>query len=246
VRTFLGAHAVAAEYSGRGDAFVDFMMAEVMPEVAEKKLAEFCDVFCEKNVFSVAQARRLLEAAAKLGLKLKLHADEIVSTGGAELAAELGAVSADHLLRATDQGIAALARTGVVATLLPATAFSLKESYARGRAMIDAGCAVALATDFNPGSCFCESIPLVVALATLYMNISVEEAIVALTLNAAAAVDRADTIGSIDVGKNGDVIILEFPSYQYIPYHIGINSVQKVIKRGNLVFDKHQGGIIHC
>jgi imidazolonepropionase len=139
-----------------------------------------------------------------------------------------------------------MAAAGVVATLLPATAFGLKEPYANGRKMIDSNCAVALATDFNPGSCFTESIPLVFALATLYMNISTEEAISALTINGAAALNRADQIGSIDSGKKGDVIILEFPSYAYIPYHLGVSTVEKVIKQGNLVFDKEKGGIIHC
>jgi imidazolonepropionase len=175
-----------------------------------------------------------------------LHADEIVQLGGAELAAELGAVSADHLLQASDQGIKDMAAAGVVATLLPATAFSLKEAYANGRKMIDSNCAVALATDFNPGSSFTESIPLVFALATLHMNISTEEAISALTLNGAAALSRADQIGSIDTGKKGDLVVLEFPSYTYIPYHLAVSTVEKVIKQGNLVFDKEKGGIIHC
>jgi imidazolonepropionase len=246
VPTFLGAHAIPQEYSGRTDAFIDFLAADVLPVVAHRKLAEFCDIFCEKNVFSIEQSRRLLARARDLGLKLKLHADEIVPLGGAELAAELGAVSADHLLQASDRGIKALAAAGVVATLLPITAFSLKEPYADGRQMIDSDCAVALATDLNPGSCFSESIPLVFALATLYMNMSVEETVSALTINAAAALDRADKIGSIDAGKQGDLIILEFPSYNFIPYHIGISVVEKVIKRGNLVFDKEKGGIIHC
>ena len=244
--TFLGAHAIPQEYKGKEEAFIDFMANEVMPEVAERRLAEFCDIFCEKNVFSVEQSRRLLIRAKDLGLKIKLHADEIVQLGGAELAAELGAVSADHLLHASERGIKDLAKAGVVATLLPATAFSLREPYAPGRKMIDLNCAVALATDFNPGSCFTESIPLVFALATLYMNISIEEAVTALTLNAAAAINRADKVGSIDAGKNGDLIILEFPSFKYIPYHIGVSTVEKVIKKGNLVFDKEQGGIIHC
>ena len=244
--TFLGAHAIPQEYKGKEEAFIDLMANEVMPEVAERRLAEFCDIFCEKNVFSVEQSRRLLIRAKDLGLKIKLHADEIVQLGGAELAAELGAVSADHLLHASERGIKDLAKAGVVATLLPATAFSLREPYAPGRKMIDLNCAVALATDFNPGSCFTESIPLVFALATLYMNISIEEAVTALTLNAAAAINRADKVGSIDAGKNGDLIILEFPSFKYIPYHIGVSTVEKVIKKGNLVFDKKQGGIIHC
>jgi imidazolonepropionase len=246
VPTFLGAHAVPEEYRGREDAFIDFLTRDVMPPVADRKLAEFCDIFCEKNVFSVEQSRRLLTRAKDLGFKLKLHADEIVQLGGAELAAELAAVSADHLLQVSDKGIKDMAAAGVVATLLPATAFSLKEPYADGRKMIDSNCAVALATDLNPGSCFTESIPLVFALATLYMNITAEEALSALTINAAAALDRADKIGSIDAGKQGDLIILEFPSYNYIPYHVGVSTVEKVIKQGNLVFDKEKGGIIHC
>jgi len=246
VPTFLGAHAVPDAYKEKEDAFIAFMMSDVMPRVAERKLAEFCDIFCEENVFSVAQSRRLLSKAKELGLKLKLHADEIVQTGGAELAAELEAVSADHLLQASEEGIRQMAAAGVVATLLPATAFSLKEPYARGRYMIDSNCAVALATDFNPGSCFTESIPLIFALATLYMDINTEEAVTALTINAAAAIDRADTIGSLDVGKYGDLAVLEYPSYKFIPYHIGISTVDKVVKKGNLVFDREKGGITYC
>jgi len=246
VPTFLGAHAVPPEYNGKPDAFIDFMATDVLPRVADQKLAEFCDIFCEKGVFSVEQSRRLLSRAKELGFKLKLHADEIVQLGGAELAAELEAVSADHLLQASDQGIKDMAAAGVVATLLPATAFSLKESYANGRKMMDSNCAVALATDFNPGSCFTESIPLLFALATLHMNFSTEEAITALTINGAAALNRAQQIGSIDEGKKGDLIVLEFPSYTYIPYHLGVSTVEKVIKQGNLVFDKEKGGIIHC
>ncbi|MCP4373223.1 MAG: imidazolonepropionase, partial [Deltaproteobacteria bacterium] len=236
--TFLGAHAVTKDYKGREDEYIDYVIGKVMPEVAKRKLAEFCDIFCEKNVFSVDQARRLLSRARDMGFLLKIHADEIVQLGGAELAAELGAVSADHLLQTSEKGIRDMAQKGVVATLLPATAFSLKEPYAKGRYMIDNNCAVALATDLNPGSCFTESIPLIFALAVLCMNLTTEEAVTALTINGAAALNRADAIGSIDVGKKGDVIILEFPSYKYIPYHIGISTVEKVIKDGNLVFEK--------
>jgi imidazolonepropionase len=242
VPTFMGAHAVPPEFKGREDAYIDFVIADVVPEVASRKLAEFCDVFCEKNVFSVAQSRRLLTSAAAAGLKAKLHADEMVQLGGAELAAEMGAVSADHLLHASEDGIRAMAEAGVVGALLPTTAFSLREPYARGRFMIDAGCAVALATDFNPGSCFSESIPLVAALAALYMNFTPEEIVTALTLNAAAALGRADTIGSLDPGKQADVVILESPSYRFIPYHIGVSTVEKVIKSGTLVFDKCNRG----
>ncbi len=247
VPTFLGAHAVPANFKGREDEFIEFMVEEVMPVVAERKLAQYCDIFCEKNVFSVEQSRRYLSKAKEMGFKLKLHADEIVQLGGAELAAELQATSADHLLQASDEGIRQMAKAGVVAILLPGTAFSLKEAYARGRFIIDSNCAVALATDLNPGSCFTESIPLIFALATLYMGITTEEAVSALTINAAAALDRADAIGSLDAGKQGDLVVLEYPSYKFIPYHIGVSTVEKVVKNGNLVFDKEKkGGVIYC
>ena len=244
--TFLGAHAVPEAYKGKEDAFIEFIISDVLPQIVERELAEFCDIFCEQNVFSIAQSRRLLTSAKNLGLGIKLHADEIVPTGGAELAAELEAISADHLLQASAEGIRQIAAAGVVATLLPATAFSLKEPYADGRSMIDSNCAVALATDFNPGSCFTESIPLIIALATLYMDITTEEAVTALTINAAAAIDRAKTIGSLDIGKYGDLVVLEYPSYKFIPYHIGISTVGKVVKKGNLVFDKEKGGVTYC
>lgn len=247
VPTFLGAHAVPEDFKGREDEFIDFMIEEVMPLAAERRLAQYCDIFCEKNVFSVEQSRRYLSKAKEIGFKIKLHADEIAPLGGAELAAELKATSADHLLQASDEGIRQMAGAGVVATLLPGTAFSLKEPYARGRFIIDSGCAVALATDFNPGSCFTESIPLIFALATLYMGITPEEAVSALTINAAAALDRADNIGSLDVGKQGDMVVLEYPSYKFIPYHIGVSTVEKVVKKGTLVFDKEKrGGQIYC
>ena len=232
VPTFLGAHAVPEEYQGRTDDYVDFLIREVMPVVREHGLAEFCDVFCEEGVFSIGQSRRLLTAARQLGFGLKLHADEIVPLGGAELAAELGAVSADHLLHASDAGIRALAGRGTVATLLPLTAFALREPCARGREMIDAGCAVALATDLNPGSCFSGSIPLTFALACIYMRLSIEEAITALTLNGAAALGRAGSIGSIEVGKQGDMVVLNTDNYHFLTYYIGMNCVYTTVKGG--------------
>lgn len=234
VSTFLGAHALPKEYKGRSDAYIDFLIHEMFPVVRANTLAECCDVFCEQGVFSIEQSRCLLQAAKDQGFLLKLHADEIVSFGGAELAAELGALSADHLLHASDAGIRAMADTGVVATLLPLTAFALKEPYARGREMIDAGCAVALATDLNPGSCFSGSIPLTIALACIYMKLSVEETITALTLNGAAALQRADCIGSIEVGKQGDFVVLNSGDYHILPYYIGMNSVIMTIKGGML------------
>ncbi len=238
VKTFLGAHSVPTEYKGRSGDFIDYLIEEVLPEVAENKLAEYCDIFCEQNVFSVEDSRKLLTKAKELGLKPKLHADEIVQLGGAELAAELGATSADHLLQASDEGIKKMAEAGVIATCLPCTAFSLKEHYARARFMVDSGCAVAVATDFNPGSCHTESIPLAIALSTLYMGLTTEETITALTINGAAAVDRADTIGSIDIGKKADIVIHEFPSYKFLPYHIGVSTVELVIKNGQVAFVK--------
>ena len=232
--TFLGPHSVLPEWKGKEDEFIDYMI-EVMKKVRERNLAEFADIFCEKNVFSIEQSRRFLKSAKEMGLKLKIHADEIVRLGGAELAAELGAVSADHLLQASDEGIRMMAEKDVVATLLPATAFCLKEDYARARDIIDSGCAVALATDFNPGSCFTNSIPLVIALAAIQMRMSVEEIITALTINAASALSRQDSIGSIEAGKKADIIILEFPSIHFLPYHAGVNIVETVIKNGIVV-----------
>lgn len=240
VATFMGAHSVPPEYKGRGDDYIDFIIEEVMPDVAKEDLADFCDIFTEEGVFSIDQSRRLMEAAKEMGLMVKLHADEIVPLGGAELAAELGAVSADHLLQASDQGIRMLAEKGVIATLLPATAFSLKEPYARARKMIEEDCAVALATDFNPGSCFTNSIPLLFALATIYMDMSIEEAITALTLNGAAALKREKTVGSLDIGKKADIIILEYPDYRFLNYHFGVNIVDKVFKNGDLVYKKER------
>ena len=226
VPTFLGAHAVPKGYNERE--YIDFMLKEVMPRIKEENLAECCDIFCEKDVFSTEASRYYLKKSATMGFGLKIHADEIVNTGGAELAAEVKALSADHLLQASEKGIRALANSQTVATLLPNTAFTLKEGFAKGREMIDAGCAVALATDLNPGSSFTSSIPLTIALACIYMKLSPEEAVTALTINAAAALGREKSIGSIDVGKKGHLIMLEFPSYKFLPYHAGMNCVERV------------------
>ncbi|MCX8021831.1 MAG: imidazolonepropionase [Syntrophorhabdaceae bacterium] len=246
VSTFLGAHAVPEEFKGRAGGYIDFIIKNVLPVVSERGLAEFCDVFCEKGVFGIEESRRLLEAAKANGLGIKIHADEITHLGGAELASDLGATSGDHLLYTSYKGIEAMAKARVVATLLPLTAFSLKEPYARARFMIDKGCTVALATDFNPGSSFTMSIPLVFALATLYMGMTPEEVICALTINGAAAINRADKIGSIDVGKKGDIVVLKFPSYLFLPYYIAMNPVETVVKEGEIVVEngiiKHRKG----
>jgi imidazolonepropionase len=235
VPTYMGAHALPEEWKGREEAFIDFQIEEMFPLVAQQQLAEAVDIFCEKGVFSIEQSRRYLQAAREQGFQLKMHADEIVPLGGAELAAELNCLSADHLLQASDEGIRALAEAGTVATLLPLTAFSLRENYARAREMIDAGCIVALATDLNPGSAFTASVPLLFALAGIYMKMTPEEAVTAFTLNSAAALGRADRIGSIDIGKQGDLILLQFPSYKFLPYHVGMNMVEHVIKNGKIV-----------
>lgn len=233
--TFLGAHALPPEYKGRDEEYIDFIIRQMLPEIKERGLAENCDIFCEKGVFTVEQSRRLLSAAKEMGFGIKIHADEIVSFGGAELAGELRALSADHLLHASDEGIRSMAANDVVATLLPLTAFTLREPYARGREMIDSGCAVALATDLNPGSCCSGSIPLTFALACIYMHLSVEEAITAMTLNGAAAIGRAHRIGSIEVGKQGDFAMLDTDTYYVLPYYTGMNSVEKTIKGGRII-----------
>lgn len=233
VSTFLGAHAVPKEYKGKTAEYVDLMISEMLPAVKGK--AEFCDIFTEKNVFEIEDSRRFLKAAHDAGFKLKLHADEIVTLGGAELAAEMGAVSADHLLHVSDEGIKRMAESGTVATLLPLTAFALKEPFAPARKFIDAGAAVALATDLNPGSCFSGSIPLTVALACIYMNMTIEETITALTLNGAAALDLAGETGSLETGKSGDIVILEFNNYRMLPYYVGMNCVKTVVSKGRIV-----------
>lgn len=235
VSTFLGAHAVPKEYAGRTSEYVDLMISEMIP--AAKGKAKFFDIFTEKNVFEIEDSRRLLNAAREAGFELKLHADEIVTLGGAELAAEVGAVSADHLLHVSDEGVKQMAEKNVVATLLPLTAFALREPFAPARKFIDAGAAVALATDLNPGSCFSGSIPLTIALACIYMKMSIEETITALTINGAAAVGLEKTTGSLEPNKCADIVILNFDSYKCLPYYVGMNCVKTVISNGRVVYD---------
>ena len=204
----------------------------MLPIVNERGLARNVDIFTEKNVFDLEQSRRLLTAARDMGFATKMHADEIYPLGGAGLAADLGCLSADHLLKISDKDIDKMAKSHTVSTLLPLTAFSLMDDYAPARKMIDAGCAVALASDLNPGSCFSCSIPLMIALATIYMHMSVEEAVTALTINAATALGLQDEIGSIEEGKAGDVVILRYPSYKFLSYHFGMNIVETTVKGG--------------
>ncbi len=236
VMTYMGAHDIPVEYAGKAGEYIDFIIEKGLPSAVG--IAEFADIFTEKGVFSIEDSRRMLLAARQMGFKLKMHADEIVQLGGSELAAEVGAVSADHLLKASDEGIDRMIESGVVMTLLPSTAFSLKETYASARKMIDRGGAVALGSDFNPGSCHTNSIPLMIALSTIYMKMTIEEVITALTLNGAAAVDRADRVGSLEPGKLGDVLILDAPTYKHLSYTIAVNLVEKVIKAGRQVYDR--------
>ena len=235
VPTFMGAHALPAEYEDDSTAFIDYMIEEVLPEVARRDLAEFCDVFCEEGAFSREESRRILQAGRDMGLKPKIHADEITDMGGAALAAELEAASAEQLLKISEEGMEALVRSGVTAVLLPLTAFSLKEDYAPARSLLEKGAAVALATDFNPGSCRTQSLPLLLATACLYMEMTPAEALTAATLNAAAALERADDRGSIESGKKADLLELSAPSYRHLPYQIGTNLVRTVIKEGRVV-----------
>lgn len=235
VPTFMGAHAVPTAYKGREDEFVEHIITEMLPVVAEQNLAVFNDVFCEKDVYTPAQAERILQAGKALGLTPKIHADEIAPYGGAELAAKVGAISAEHLLKASDAGIEAMAEAGVIACLLPATALYLREEAARGRYMIDHGVAVAISTDCNPGSSPTTSMPLVMNLACISMRLTPAEALTAATYNAACAVGLQDKIGSLEVGKQADVVIWDAPSYQAIQYFFGVNHVAQVIKKGQKV-----------
>lgn len=238
VRTYMGAHAVPAEYKKDTAGYIQFMIQTVMPFVAENDLAEFMDVFCEEGVFSPADARLLMGEGKKLGFKLKIHADEIVPLQGAELAAEMGAVSAEHLMAASDEGIDAMHKAGVTAVLLPGTSFYLMAGkYAQARKMIQKGVRVAIATDYNPGSCPTENLQAVMTFACMGMKLLPEEILKGMTINAACAIDRASEIGSIEKGKKADIVIFDSPNLDYLVYHFGINHVEKVIKNGKLAVE---------
>lgn len=237
VPTFLGAHAVPEEYKGNTDGYVETITDKMIPKVARQGLTEFCDVFCEKDVFSVEQSRRILLKGREYGFKPRVHADEMTPFGGAELAAEVDAVSAEHLLFASDNGLRMMAKTGVIAVLLPAAAFSLMTwKYADARKMISLGVPVSLGTDFNP-SCWVENQQLVITLACRQMQMSPAEALVAVTINAAHAVKRAHEVGSLEAGKKADIAILDVPDYRFLGYRFGVNLVEKIIKEGKVVVD---------
>jgi len=240
VPTFLGAHAVPTEYQGRTETYVDLVVEEMLPatksQIANRKSQIFCDVFCDEGAFTLEQSRRVLEAAQTLGFGLKIHTDEFKPLGGTRLAIELGAVSADHLVCTPDDEIELLARSGTIAVALPGTPFGLgHHEYTPARRIIDAGGALALATDLNPGTCWCESMQLIIALACRFMKMTPAEAIVAATINAAHAVRLGDRVGSLEVGKKADLLILNIPDYRHLAYRFGVNLVDKVIKGGRVV-----------
>ncbi len=237
VPTFLGAHAVPAEFEGRTDKYVDLLVEEMLPAAAKEAAPpRFCDVFCEEGAFSLEQSRRVLEAAKALGFGLKIHADEFRSLGGARLAVELGATSADHLVCTPSDEIELLARSATVAVALPGTPFGLgHHEYTPARVLIDAGGAVALATDCNPGTCWCENMQFMIALACRCMGMTPAEAISAATINAAHAVGLGGEVGSLEPGKRADLILLDMPSYPHLAYRFGTNLVRTVIAGGEVV-----------
>jgi imidazolonepropionase len=237
VPTFLGAHAIPLEYEKNAEDYVRLVVERMIPSVANAKLAEFCDVFCEEGAFTLKQAKRILRAGVKHGLKPKLHADELTPFGGAELAAETRAVSAEHLLYTSETGLKMMAKRDVIAVLLPAASFTLMtHRYADARKMVELSVPIALGTDFNP-SCWVESQQLVIAMACRQLRLTPAEALTASTLNAAHAVSRAAEVGSLEKGKKGDVLILDVPNHSFLGYRFGTNLVSKVIKEGRLVVD---------
>jgi imidazolonepropionase len=240
VATFLGAHEVPDEYQGRKREFIDLVIHEMIPQAAETGIARFCDVFCEAHVFTVEESREILFAARNAGFRLKIHAEEFEPIGGARMAAELGAVSADHLVAIDDEGIAAMRDAGTVAVLLPGTSFFLgMHRFAPARKLVEAGVPVAIATDFNPGSAMSESMQMTITLACLGLRLTPAEAIAAATRNAAYALEAGDRVGRLREGMQADLLVLDIPDHEVLPYHFGVNHVQTVVKKGRIV---HQAG----
>lgn len=236
VSTFMGAHAIPEKYEDNPDRFVDIIIEEMIPEVSKRKLAKFCDVFCEEGVFTIEQSRKILEAGRKYGLIPKIHADEIKPLGGAELAAEINCITADHLIAASNEGIKKMAEKKVIANLLPGTSFNLQTGkFARAREMIEAGVPISLSTDYNPGSCPTENLQLIMSFASLIMKMTPEEVITAVTINGACALNLEEEKGSLEKGKKADLVIFDVPNLNYIIYHFGINHVEKVIKDGIVI-----------
>lgn len=235
VATFMGPHAVPPEYEGRGDEYIDMVCSEMLPAVKEDKLAEFCDVFCEDSVFNAEQSRRYLECARNMGFGLKVHADEIEAIGGSELAGELGAVSAEHLIAITEAGMDALAEGGTIAMCLPATSFYLGKTFAPARRMIEKEIPVAIASDFNPGSCPSLNLQFAMNLGCIKYRMTPEEVLTAVTINPACGIGKGETVGTIEPGKQGDLVIWNAPDFEMVCYRFGSNMVNRVIKCGELV-----------
>jgi imidazolonepropionase len=236
IPTFMGAHDFPPELKDDKDRYVRIICEEMIPAVSEENLAVFCDVFCEKGYFEINHTRKILETAIRYGLKPRIHADEFIDSNAAELAAEMGALSADHLMAVSDKGIKALAKNNVTATLLPGTTLFLgKNTYANGRKLIDMGCTVAIATDFNPGSCTLQSMPMVMALSTLYCGLTMEEAFVGSTFNNAKSLELEKSIGLIKEGYLADLLFWEFDSIDEIPYWMGTDRLLTVMKNGELI-----------
>ena len=237
VPTFLGAHEFPEEYRNNHSGYVELLCKEMIPAVAEQGIAEFCDIFTEAHTFNIEESRQILTCAGEHGLKLKMHCDEIEPIGGAELAAELKCISADHLGSASETGIKALKKAGVIPVLLPATLFSLQsKTYANARLMMDLGLPVAIATDFNPGSCNCDSMQFTMSLSCLQMGLNPSSALCSATLNSAYALDRGNQIGSLEAGKKADIILWDIPGINFIPYHLGSSYVERVLKCGKTIY----------
>ena len=235
VPTFMGAHAIPPEYEGRGDEYIDMMCDELIPEVRRRGLAEFCDVFCEDSVFDSAQSKKYLEAARAHGFELKIHADEIEDIGGSKLAGELEAVSAEHLIAAGEEGMDSMAEGGTTAMLLPATSFYLGKTFAPARTMIEKGIPVCIASDFNPGSCPSLNLQLAINLGYLRYKMTPEEILTAVTINPACAINRGELVGTLEEGKQADIVIWDAPDMEMLCYRFGSNLAQTVIKKGEVI-----------
>lgn len=241
VPTFLGAHEIPKEYKTKKEDYIEQIIQDMLPEVKRLNLAEFFDIFCEEGVYSVEDTRKLVKAAQQSGLKIKIHTDEFTALGGAELAAEVNAVSAEHLIAVTPKGIKALSESSTAAILLPGVSFFLMlDKTAPARQLIDSGAIVALATDFNPGSSMTESMFFILQLAVFTLKMEIEEAINATTANAAYAISRQDSVGSLELGKKMDLLLCDIPHYAYLGYHVGINPITYVIKNGRVVVRDRQ------
>jgi imidazolonepropionase len=239
ISTFLGAHTLPKEFRNDRSRYLNLLLEEMIPTVAQQGLAEFCDVFCEEKAFNLEESRKILETGKQYGLKPKIHADQLSSGGGAELAAEVGAFSADHLEYISPVGIERMAERGVTAVLLPGASFFLSmKRLPPAKEMIEKGVAVALATDLNPGSSMTESLPLMMTMGCTMLGMTPGEVIQAATIHAAKSMGRENEIGSLDIGKQADILLLDIPNYRYLPYHFGVNHVEMVIKRGRTVFQK--------